>query len=114
MGYYDFDDHFWAPHQVCKQKSQTIAQEEYFSEYFSILGKLNNWLRGFKHSSIKALEKAYEKKWILSTKQLASLLKLNPKSLNAYKSFGNYGFTFTPLRQVGTEIGWKIGKLETD
>lgn len=114
MGYYDFDDHFWAPHQVCKQKSQTIDQEEYFSEYFSIMGKLYNWLRGFKCSSINALEKAYEKKWILSTARLASLLNLTSKTLIGHKSFENYGFTFTRSRQVGSEIGWRVGKVDSD
>ena len=63
-------------------------------------------------AELEALEKAYEKKWILSTSQLASLLKLNPKTLIRYKSFERYGFTFTRRGQVGAEIGWKVGKAD--
>ena len=63
-------------------------------------------------AELEALEKAYEKKWILSTSQLASLLKLNPKTLIRYQSFERYGFTFTRRGQVGAEIGWKVGKAD--
>ena len=63
-------------------------------------------------AELEALEKAYEKKWILSTNQLASLLKLNSKTLIRYKSFERHGFTFTRKGQVGAEIGWKVGKVE--
>jgi hypothetical protein len=63
-------------------------------------------------AELEALEKAYEKKWILSTNQLASLLKLNPKTLIRYKSFERYGFTFTRKGQVGAEIGWRVGKAD--
>ncbi len=63
-------------------------------------------------AELEALEKAYEKKWILSTSMLASLLKLNPKTLIRYKSFERYGFTFTRRGQVGAEIGWKVGKAD--
>ncbi len=44
MGYYDFDDHFWSPHEVCKQKSQIVTQEE----EFSLIKKLQGYLRRFK------------------------------------------------------------------
>ena len=63
-------------------------------------------------AELEALEKAYEKKWILSTSQLASLLKLNPKTLIRYQFFERYGFTFTRKGQVGAEIGWKVGKAD--
>ena len=63
-------------------------------------------------AELEALEKAYEKKWILSTSQLASLLKLNPKTLIRYQSFERYGFTFIRTGQVGAEIGWRVGKIE--
>jgi hypothetical protein len=63
-------------------------------------------------AELEALEKAYEKKWILSTNQLASLLKLNPKTLIRYKSFERHGFTFIRAGQVGAEIGWRVGKVE--
>ena len=61
-------------------------------------------------AELEALEKAYEKKWILSTSQLGSVLKLNPKTLIRYKSFERHGFTFTRRGQVGAEIGWRVGK----
>jgi len=63
-------------------------------------------------AELEALEKAYEKKWILSTSMLSSLLKLNPKTLIRYKSFERYGFTFTRSGQVGAEIGWRVGKAD--
>ncbi len=61
-----------------------------------------------------ALEKAYEKRWILSTSQLGSILKLNTKTLIRYQSFDRHGFTFTRSGQVGAEIGWRVGKVESD
>lgn len=60
-------------------------------------------------AELEALEKAYEKKWILSTSQLGSILKLNSKTLARQKSFERHGFTFTRCGQVGAEIGWRIG-----
>ena len=63
-------------------------------------------------AELEALEKAYEKKWILSTSQLASLLKLNPKTLIRYKSFERHGFTFTRSGVVGGEIGWRVDKVD--
>ena len=63
-------------------------------------------------AELEALEKAYEKKWILSTSQLASLLKLNSKTLIRYQSFERYGFNFIRAGQVGAEIGWRVGKVE--
>ena len=65
-------------------------------------------------AELEALEKAYEKKWILSTSQLASLLKLNGKTLIRYKFFERHGFTFTRNGQVGAEIGWRVGKVDND
>ena len=65
-------------------------------------------------AGLSALEKAYEKKWILSTNQLASILKLNTKTLIRYQSFDRHGFTFTRKGQVGAEIGWRVGKVESD
>ena len=108
MSYYDFDDHFWAPYEVCGQKSEIVTQEE----YFSIIGKLYSWLRGVRHSSIETLEIAYKKRWILSTSQLAPLLKLTSKTVIRYKSFERNGFTFTRLEQLGAEIGWRVGKAD--
>ena len=44
MGYYDFDDHFWSPHEVCQQKSKIVAQEE----EFSFIKKLQGYLQRFR------------------------------------------------------------------
>ena len=63
-------------------------------------------------AELEALEKAYEKKWILSTSQLGSILKLNPKTLIRYKSFERHGFTFSRSGVVGAEIGWRVGKVD--
>ena len=65
-------------------------------------------------AELEALEKAYEKRWILSTSQLGSILKLNSKTLIRYKSFERHGFTFTRSGVVGAEIGWRVGKAELD
>ena len=51
------------------------------------------------------MKKAYEKRWILSTSQLGSILKLHPKTLIRHKSFERHGFTFIRNGQVGAEIG---------
>ncbi len=65
-------------------------------------------------AELEALEKAYEKRWILSTSQLGSILKLNSKTLIRYKSFERHGFTFTRSGVVGAEIGWRVGKVQHD
>ena len=65
-------------------------------------------------AELEALEKAYEKRWILSTSQLSSILKLNSKTLARQKSFERHGFTFTRKGQVGAEIGWRVGKVQHD
>ena len=51
MGYYDFDDHFWSPHQVCKQKSKIVAQEEKFSLIKKLLGYLQRFRKRKTESS---------------------------------------------------------------
>ena len=65
-------------------------------------------------AELEALEKAYEKRWVLSTSQLGSILKLHPKTLIRHKSFDRHGFTFSRNGQVGAEIGWQVGKVESD
>ncbi|MEM9271807.1 MAG: hypothetical protein AAGA80_02415 [Cyanobacteria bacterium P01_F01_bin.143] len=52
MGYYDFNDHFWSPHEACKQKSTIVAQEE----QLSVVGKLSSWLRSLNNSNLKSSE----------------------------------------------------------
>ncbi len=52
MGYYDFDDHFWAPYEVCQQKSEIVAQEE----KFSLIEKLHSCLRRLRHRNMAISE----------------------------------------------------------
>ncbi len=65
-------------------------------------------------AELEALERAYEKHWILSTSQLASLLKLSPKTLVSSQTFERHGFIFTRADKVGAEIGWKVDKNSTE
>ncbi len=64
---------------------------------------------------LEALEKAYEKGWLLSTSELAQLLRLSPKTIRGYgDSFSEAGFTFT---RAGTrarqETAWKVSKARS-
>ena len=63
---------------------------------------------------LEALERAYEKQWLLSTSELAQLLKLSPQTIRRYgDSFSEAGFTFT---RAGTrtrqETAWKVSKAK--
>jgi hypothetical protein len=63
---------------------------------------------------LQALESAYEKGWLLSTSELADLLKLSPKTIASYGlSFEDAGFVFTRCgkRKKG-EIAWRVEKAE--
>lgn len=31
MGYYDFDDHFWSPREVCAQAPQLETRQDFFN-----------------------------------------------------------------------------------
>ena len=69
---------------------------------------------GSRLSYLRELEEAYEKGWLLSTSEIASLLGLSPKTIREYgKEFEDAGFVFT---RAGTrrrgEIAWAIGKKE--
>ncbi len=69
---------------------------------------------GSRLSYLRELEEAYEKGWLLSTTEIASLLGFSPKTIREYgKEFEDAGFVFT---RVGTrkrgEIAWAIGKKE--
>lgn len=71
-------------------------------------------LFGSQLSYLRELEEAYEKGWLLSTSEIASLLKLSPKTLRKYGAeFEDAGFVFT---RAGTrkrgEIAWAISKKE--
>ncbi len=64
---------------------------------------------------LEALEKAYAKGWLLSTSELAQLLRLSPKTIRGYgDSFSEAGFTFT---RAGTrarqETAWKVSKARS-
>lgn len=56
------------------------------------------------------LESAYSHGWILSTKQVGELLGISPKVISRSESLDRHGFTFTRDGEVGTEIGWRVGK----
>lgn len=61
-------------------------------------------------SELKALQKAYENQWILSTSQLSRLLKVDAQILLRYKRFEQHGFVFFRNGKVLSEIGWSVGK----
>ena len=69
---------------------------------------------GMRLAHLRELEEAYEKKWILSTSELADLLGLSASTVRGYgDQFQEAGFIFT---RAGTrsrgEMAWKIGKIE--
>lgn len=64
-------------------------------------------------ASLRGLEEAYRNQWLLSTSEVAQLLKLSPKTVRGYgEQFKDAGFVFT---RAGTrkrgEVAWKISKL---
>jgi hypothetical protein len=61
---------------------------------------------------MRELEEAYEKGWLLSTSELADLLKLSSKTIAAYgNEFEDAGFVFTRVGiRKGGEIAWAIDK----
>lgn len=63
---------------------------------------------------LQALESAYEKGWLLSTSELADLLKLSPKTIASYGlSFEDAGFVFTRCgKRKRGEIAWLVEKAE--
>ncbi len=52
MGYYDFNDHFWAPHEACQQKSELANQKE----QLSIIDKLHSWVRNLRYRKTENFE----------------------------------------------------------
>ena len=63
-------------------------------------------------ASLRGLEEAYRNQWLLSTSELAQLLKLSPATVRGYgEQFSDAGFVFT---RAGTrkrgEVAWKISK----
>lgn len=67
---------------------------------------------GMRLSHLRELEEAYERKWLLSTSELADLLALSADTVRGYgEQFDEAGFMFT---RAGTrsrgELAWKVGK----
>ena len=60
MGYYDFNDPFWSPHEACKQKSAIVIQEE----KSSVVDRLQNWLINMGYSKIKSSKQENQLKCI--------------------------------------------------
>jgi len=68
---------------------------------------------GMRLAHLRELEEAYEKKWILSTSELADLLGLSATTVRGYgDQFEEAGFVFTRsgTRSRG-EVAWRVGKL---
>ncbi len=61
---------------------------------------------------LRDLEEAYQNGWLLSTSELASLLRLSPKTIAGYgQEFSDAGFVFTRAgTRKGGEIAWSIEK----
>lgn len=60
------------------------------------------------------LEEAYRNTWLLSTSELAQLLKVSPRTVRGYgEQFSDAGFVFT---RAGTkkrgEVAWRISKRQ--
>lgn len=65
-------------------------------------------------ASLRGLEEAYRNQWLLSTSELAQLLKLSPRTVRGYgEQFEDAGFVFT---RAGTrkrgEVAWEISKRQ--
>ncbi len=63
---------------------------------------------------LRALEEAYKNGWLLSTRELATLLKLSPATVRGYGTkFEDGGFIFTRAGQrKGGEVAWSVGKAK--
>jgi hypothetical protein len=61
-------------------------------------------------SELKALQKAYENQWILSTSQLSELLHIDSKTILNFERFQQHGFIFSRQKKMLSEIGWKVSK----
>ena len=64
-------------------------------------------------ASLRGLEEANRNQWLLSTSELAQLLKVSPRTVRGYgEQFSDAGFVFT---RAGTrkrgEVAWEISKL---
>lgn len=67
---------------------------------------------GSRLAHLRELEEAYEKKWLLSTSELADLLGLSADTVRGYgEQFDEAGFKFS---RAGTrsrgELAWQVGK----
>ena len=61
-------------------------------------------------SELKALQEAYENRWILSTSQLSCLLNIDANAILTYSRFEQHGFIFHRCGKVLSEAGWVIRK----
>lgn len=64
-------------------------------------------------ASLRGLEEAYRNTWLLSTSEVAQLLKVSPRTVRSYgEQFSDAGFVFTRagIRKRG-EVAWRISKL---
>ncbi len=63
-------------------------------------------------ASLRGLEEAYRNTWLLSTSELAQLLKLSPKTVRSKgEQFEDAGFVFTRAKtRKREEVAWKISK----
>jgi hypothetical protein len=67
---------------------------------------------GNRLSYLRELEEAYERGWLLSTSEVADLLRLSPKTIAGYgQEFSDAGFVFTRAgTRKGGELAWSIDK----
>ena len=65
----------------------------------------------FNHlSELKALQKAYENRWILSTYQVSQLLHIESQDILKFERFEQHGFVFCRSERMLSEVGWRIEK----
>lgn len=69
---------------------------------------------GMRLAHLRELEEAYEKRWLLSTSEIADLLGLSANTVRGYgDSFEEAGFVFTRVgNRSRREIAWKISKVK--
>lgn len=78
---------------------------------FNVKADVNLTSQAATLSHYEKLEKAHEKGWLLSTSELAELLKLSPGSIQ--REFERGGFRFIKAGKNGRESAWKILKSES-
>lgn len=56
--------------------------------------------------NLRELQEAFDRKWILSTEQVASLLNLQPN--NVKDGMTRHGFRFVRRENIGQQAGWAV------